>query len=134
MAEIVDRLHHHDTGKRVDPRHAVLVFPACGDDAGGHGAVAVIVPGLVVIVEEVPADRVVDIAVVIVVDAVAGDFLRVVPQAVLVDVLMVPVETGVDDGDHDRLGIAFDKPPGGIGAGIQADALQRPLIRIILAP
>ena len=55
MAEIVDGLEDHQPGERIDPGHAVLVVPAAGDDAGHEGAVAVVVPGLVVAVEESPS-------------------------------------------------------------------------------
>jgi hypothetical protein len=94
----------------------------------------VIVPGQVVAIEEVPADDVVDIAVLVVVDAVAHELLRIAPQAVPVDVLVIPVEPAVDDRDNDRLGIRLDQPPRRLRRGVEPDPVQSPLVGEILAP
>ena len=64
-------------------------------------AVVVVVVRVGVVVDEVPAVDVVDVAVAVVVDAVAGDLTGVGPDVGL-QVGMVEVDTGVDYCHHDR--------------------------------
>ena len=78
------------------------------------GAVAVIVAvhiDLVVPVVEVPAVHVVHIAVVVIVDAVAGDLVLVDPESAG-EILVGGVHTGVDQGDHHVPAAAVIDGPG----------------------
>jgi hypothetical protein len=72
-----------------------------GDRAGDVRAVVVIIPGVVVAIDEVPAADVVDLAVAIVVGLVAGDLTRVAPD-VRRQVRVIPGHAAVDHGHHGR--------------------------------
>ena len=65
------------------------------------GAVVVVVVRIGVVVDEVPSVEVVDVAVAVVVDAVAGNLAGVGPDVGL-EVGMVEVDARVNDGHHDR--------------------------------
>src|SRR3546814_13888048 len=80
VTKSVERLEHHDPRVRVDSRHAHAIAAIGGDDPGGNRAVAVMVPRLVVVSQKIPADDVVDIAVAVVVDAVARRLARILPD------------------------------------------------------
>ena len=96
-----------DDAQRHDPRagggpEAAAHDRAAGDDPGDVGAVAAVVGGDAVAVEEVRAVDVVDEAVEVVVDPVAGDLVPVAPHQPL-QRRVRRVDAGVDDGD-DRVG------------------------------
>src|SRR5262249_29703084 len=75
----VQELHRHYLHVPVDAGHADAVVPLGADDPGDVRAVAVVVVGIVVVGNEVPAVDVVDEPVVVVVDSVAGDFAGLRP-------------------------------------------------------
>src|SRR3546814_5076740 len=73
------------------------------------------VPRLVVVSQKIPADDVVDIAVAVVVDAVARRLARILPDIGPIEIGVVPVEPAVDDRDDDRPGIGAELGPGAVG-------------------
>ncbi len=74
MPKVVEALEDHQPCEgRIDAGNAGLVAPVAGDDAGDEGAVAIVIPGLAIALEEIPADDVVDMPLVVVVDAVVGN-------------------------------------------------------------
>ena len=81
-------------------RDADAVVADGADDAGDVGAVAVLVVGVAVLVARVVAVDVVDEAVLVVVEAVAGDLAPVHPQ-VRLEVEVVEIDAGVEDDDGD---------------------------------
>ncbi len=87
-----------------DAGHADAVVAARGDDPGDAGAVAEVVGGLVVALDEVPPAPVVDVAVAVVVDAVvlaaAAGLARVAPQ-VRREVRLAEADARVHHGDLD---------------------------------
>mmetsp|Transcript_58955 Transcript_58955/g.171043 ORF Transcript_58955/g.171043 Transcript_58955/m.171043 type:complete len:1022 (-) Transcript_58955:661-3726(-) len=94
-------LQRHDphTAPR-DAGHAEAVVADAGDRTGAVRAVELVVHRVPVVVREVGAVDIVDVAVPIVVDAVAGDLVRVHPH-LLPQVLVSVVDAGVDDADGD---------------------------------
>src|SRR3546814_5342783 len=115
VTKSVERLEYHDPRVRVDSRHAHAIAAIGGDDPGGNRAVAVMVPRLVVVSQKIPADDVVDIAVAVVVDAVARRLARILPDIGPIEIGVVPVEPAVDDRDDDRPGIGAELGPGAVG-------------------
>lgn len=99
MAEIVDRLQDHQPCKRIDPGHSVGILPAARQDARDKRAVAVIIPRPVVVIDKIPADDVIGISVLVVVDAIAFDFFGVFPDILPIDVLVVPIAGAPIDPD-----------------------------------
>jgi len=93
-----------------DAGDAFAVVYAGTDDAGNVAAVAIPVVDVAVIGSEVPAVDVIDEAVVVVVDVVAGCFARIGPQGAF-EVFVDKVDATVDDGDDD-LGSAEGDVPG----------------------
>ena len=73
-------LQHHDFGLTGDARHTDAIVPDGGNRARDVGAVSVIVGRVGVAVPGVDADDVVDVAVALVVDPVAGDLEGVAPE------------------------------------------------------
>ena len=55
------------------------IVPQCGDSAGGMGAVAIIVAGIIITIRKIPAPHVVHIAVAVIVNAVIRNFSGVGP-------------------------------------------------------
>src|SRR3546814_12997729 len=90
------------------------------------------VPRLVVVSQKIPADDVVDIAVAVVVDAVARRLARILPDIGPIEIGVVPVEPAVDDRDDDRPGIGAELGPAAVGGPAQPAALDRPLV--VMAP
>src|SRR5690606_34440098 len=93
-----------DLGLPVHAGHAGAVVPARGGGAGDVGAVERRGDGAVVVVGVPPVD-VVDVAVPVVVDAVAGDLGGVRPEA---EVGVAELEPVVDDGDGDAGAVGGD--------------------------
>src|SRR3546814_15304810 len=85
------------------------------------------VPRLVVVSQKIPADDVVDIAVAVVVDAVARRLARILPDIGPIEIGVLPVEPAVDDRDDDRPVIGADIGPGAVGGPAQPDAHCPPL-------
>ena len=129
-AVVVEELAGHHLHVPAHPRDARAVVAHRADGARHVGAVARAVHRVVVLVHEVPAVDVVDEAVAVVVDAVAGD-LAGVPPHVGVEVGVAVVDARIDDG-HDECR-ARDRMPGlgRIDVGI-LDAARLP--RVVLAP
>ena len=86
--------------RQARPATPTPLLPRARDDARDVRAVAVVVGGVAVAVDEVGAVDVVDEAVAVVVDAVARHLARVGPQ-VGREVAMGEVDAGVDHGDGD---------------------------------
>src|SRR5262249_46693761 len=80
VAAAVEDLQVHHAGAPRDTGDAHGVVALGGDDAGHVGAVAVVVERVGEVIGEVVAVHVVDVAVVVVVDEVAGDLARVGPE------------------------------------------------------
>ena len=99
-AVVVLEPQRHDGDLPVDPRDAQPVVADGADDARHVSAVAVAVLDVVVVLDEVPAVDVVYEAVVVVVDAVAGNFAGVGPD-VGCQIRVRKVDSGVDHADHD---------------------------------
>ena len=112
---VEDPQRHHLARVR-DADDADAVVADRGDRARDVRAVAVGVVGQVVVVDEVPAVHVVDVAVAVVVDAVARDLARVRPD-VGGEVGVVVLDPGVDDGDDD-VGAAGRRVPGRLGVDV----------------
>ena len=104
-----EELQAHDLDVPVHARHADAVVADAADGAGAVRAVVVVVHGVVVVVREVPAVDVVDEAVGVIVDAVAGDLARVRP-GVGRQVGVRVVDAGVDDRDDHAGGTGEDVP------------------------
>src|SRR5262249_9769888 len=86
------------------------------------GAVALVVHRVGVVVDEVVAVDVIHVAVVVVVDAVAGDLARVGPD-VGGQVGVGVVHAGVEDGDDHTTGAGGDVPRlGGVDVGVRGAA------------
>ena len=96
-----------------------------GDDARHMGTVAVVVVTVAGACDDVDAVVVVDVAVLVIVDAVVGDLVFVAPD-VLGQILVVKVHAGIDDSDDDAGAAAG----GGelLHAVIDAAGVQVPLI------
>src|SRR5262249_24139846 len=109
--------HQFDAGPgNAGDADAVVAHPR--DGAGDVRAVAVVVERFVVVRDEVPAVDVVDEAVAVVVDAVAGDLARVGPD-VGGEVGVVVVDAGVDDRDDDAAARGDGVPRlGGVDVGV----------------
>src|SRR5690606_4921608 len=97
-----------DLGLPVHAGHAGAVVPARGGGAGDVGAVERRGDVAVVVVGVPPVD-VVDVAVPVVVDAVAGDLGGVRPEA---EVGVAELEPVVDDGDGDAGAVGGDAAVG----------------------
>ena len=95
---------------------------------------AVLVPGRSVIGIKIPADGVIDITVHIIVDAIAGNFIFVDPDVVPGNIGVVPVDAAVDKGNDYRRKIIAGCRPGTILAFNKANAFNRPLVIVGLAP
>jgi len=106
VAEVVDRLESHQACERIDTRDACLVVPATGNQPSDESTVTVIVPRLVVAVEEIPANDVLSMT-----GLARTSALRIAPEAFPVDVLVIPVEAGINNRHDDRRAAALDKPP-----------------------
>src|SRR6185312_15796006 len=118
----------------IDAGNPILVLPATGDNAGNHRAVAVKIPRPIIAREEVPTHDVVDVAVFVVVEAIARRFLGIEPNIFPIDVAVVPVKPRIDDSNNYGLGILAHKPPGRIRRGVETDGRQSPLIGKGLTP
>ena len=117
-------------GTPVDPGHAGAVVAPSGDCARHVRAVGIAIHRVAVAVGEVVAVDVVDVAVAIVVDSVAGDFTRVGPD-VLHQVRMRVVDAGIDNAD-DNIAAGLDVPGLG-GVDIRIGSAAR-LARVAEAP
>src|SRR3546814_6138136 len=102
VTKSVERLEHHDPRVRVDSRHAHAIAAIGGDDTGGNRAVAVMVPRLVVVSQKIPADDVVEIAVALVVDAVARRHARILTDNGPIYIGEIPFEPAIDSSDATR--------------------------------
>ena len=102
-------------------RDADTVVADRADGAGAMGAVAVVVHGIVVPVVEIVAVEVVDIAVAVVIHAVAGDLAGIDPH-VGGEVGVGVIDTGVDDHDQ-HAGIAGVVIPGLGGVDVVVGSL-----------
>ena len=122
------RLDGHELHVVGKTHHADVVVGS-GDDAGHMGAVAVVVHAAVASRLQIHAVDVVDAAVAVVIDAVAGDLLGVDPDVVL-EILVGVVHAGVDDGHHHAAVTAGGDAAGAqeIPALLQVAAAQVPLI------
>ena len=122
------RLDGHELHVVGQTHHADVVVGG-GDDAGHVGAVAVVVHAAVASRLQIHAVDVVDVAVAVVVDAVAGDLLGVDPDVVL-EILVGVVHAGVDDGHYHAAVAAGGDAAGAqeIPALLQVAAAQVPLI------
>ena len=120
-AEDLDR---HDARAPGEAGDADAVVAAGRDDARDVRAVAVVVGGVAVAVDEVGPVDVVDDAVAVVVDAVAGHLARIGPQ-VGREVAMGEVDAGVDHGHGDVAARDLRPRAGGAHGPV---ALQRPLV------
>ena len=90
----------HDGDIPGDASDAVGVVANCPDRARNMGAVSIGVHRIGVVVVEVVAVDVIDVAITVIVDAVAGNFTRVDPD-VVGEIRMGVIDAGVDHGDHD---------------------------------
>ena len=100
----VEELERHDRAVPGDAGHADAVVAGRGDRPRDVRSVAVVVRRVVVVVHEVPAAPVVDVAVAVVVEAVrpaARAVLALVDPDVLGEIGVRHVDTGVDDRDGD---------------------------------
>src|SRR5262249_1826177 len=116
VAAAVEDLQVHHAGAPRDTRDAHGVVALGGDDAGHVGAVAVVVERVGEVIGEVVAVHVVDVAVVVVVDEVAGDLARVGPE-VGHQVRMADIHARVEHGDKHRR-ITGRDVPGGLGPDV----------------
>ena len=107
----VEELQGHDLDFPVHPGHADAVVASRADRPRHVRAVVVVVHRVAVVADEVVAVHIVDVSVLVVVDAIAGNLTRVHPH-VRLEVRMVVIDAGVDDGD-DRLAAAGGDVPGG---------------------
>src|SRR5262249_24208377 len=127
----VEELERHEADVPIDAGDADAVVADRPDGAGHVGAVAVVVHGVAVVVHEVVAVDVIDVAVVVVVDAVAGDFAGVGPD-VGGQVGVVVVDAALDDGDGDAAGAGGRVPGlGGVDVGVRGAAA---LAGVVQAP
>jgi hypothetical protein len=117
-----DELERHDPGAPSHAHHAAAVVAHRTDGAGHVRAVAVVVHRVAVAVGEVVAVHIIDVAVAVVVNTIAGDLARVRPD-VRGEVGVRVVDTRVDHRD-DHVGGLGDGVPGlgGIDVGIVAPA------------
>ena len=76
----IKELAGHDFDAPGDAGHAHIVAAAGANDAGNMGAVPVIIHGIAGAGDGINAMDIVDVAVVVVIDAVAGNFARIVPH------------------------------------------------------
>jgi len=90
----------HDANVVVDSDDTDSVVPNCSDDARDVSAMPAIVERVIVIVEKVPPNRIVDVAVVVVVDAVSR-YLSVVRPDVVGEIFVPVVDTRIENGHHD---------------------------------
>ncbi len=126
-----EKLERHEAAAPGDADESGGVVAVGGDGAGAVGAVAVVVVGIAVARVGVEAVDVVDHAVVVVVDAVAGDLGGVDPE-VGREVGMRKMDTAVDDRDNHARGVVGHGPGGGgvdVGPGHAAGAtgvVERP--------
>ena len=95
----VEKLERHDGYLPIDAHHADAVVAHRTDRARHVRAVAVVVHRVGIIIGEVPAHHVVDEAVAVVVDAVAGHLAGIAP-GVGREIRVVVVHAGIDDGDN----------------------------------
>ena len=135
VSAAVAGLDGQDRGPRRDAEPAEVVVRDGGDRAGDVSAVRrAVALHVVVIVEKVPAADVVDVAVAVVVDAVAGDLARV-DEDVGREVGVRVVDAAVDDRDDGALpGRA--RLPGAVGVdvGIGDAAAGSPVITGVFEP
>ena len=106
------------------PTTPIPLLPVARDRAGDVRPVPELVVRQVVAVDEVPAMHVVDVAVVVVVDAVARDLARVGPD-VAGEVGVGQLHPGVDDGDH-HARVPGGRVPGGLGVDVDVALLVEP--------
>ncbi len=99
-AAAAEELAAHDLDVPVHARHADAVVANATDGAGAVRTVVVVVHGVAVVVVGIHTVDVVDVAVGVVVDAVAGDLAGIRP-GIGREVGVRVVDTGVDHGDHD---------------------------------
>ncbi len=125
VAAVVRSLDADQLALGRDARHSNRVVLRRRDDPGARRPVAVVVVGVVVAVREVPAVDVVDVAVAVVVDPVAGDLARIRPR-VRRKVGMRVVEPRVHHRDDDRR-IALDRVPSLVGLDVDHVPLVGPV-------
>ena len=99
-AAVAEELEGHQLGIPVNAHDALAVIAARGDRARHMGAVGVAVVRIAVPVGEVVAVDIVDVAVAVVIQAVAGNLARIDPH-VIDQVRMGVIDSGVDDAHHD---------------------------------
>jgi len=107
------RLHHlddHDATIPAHPGHADTVVGFGNSYAGDFGAVAVVIIDLIGLGDEIPAVNVVNVAIVVVVDAIVGCLARIAPQSAN-QIGMVNVDAGIQHG-NDYCRRAGDDVPG----------------------
>ena len=100
----------HEVDQPVNAAYAFIIAPLRPDNAGNVGAVTflVIILGLVILIDKIPAVDIVNIAVVIIVDPVGflvapfsiqTDFAEILPQ-IIDQIGMVQVDPGINGGNH----------------------------------
>ena len=97
---VAEELQCHQLGVPVDPHHPLAVVARRSDRAGDVGSVGVNVHRIAIVIGEVIAVDIVDVAVAVVIDVVAGDFARVGPD-VGDQIGVRVVDAGIDNADHD---------------------------------
>src|SRR5262249_36774021 len=125
--------HELQGGQRdapVDAGDANTVVAGGPDDAGDVGAVVVVVEGVVVVVDEVPADEVVLVAVVVVIDPIdpagVSEEVAGIDVAIVVEVAGlagVGGEIEVSDGPDAIAVSIYDAQRRGDLAGVEPDVL-----------
>ena len=117
-----EELEGHDLDTPIDAGNADAVVAHRADGARDVGAVAVVVHRVSIVVEEIVAADVIDVAVAVIILAVAGDLARVGPDVGL-QVGVVVVDAGVYDGHHRLAGAGGFVPClGSIDVGIEGAA------------
>src|SRR5712692_11513044 len=110
--EKIQSAKRHDSHATIDSRNSLSVIHGCCHDSRREGSMAVIVPRVVVSFDEIPADDIVHVTVLVVVHAVTGNLFRVDPDVFLGDFRMNVIETGIDDGHDDGILFAGLNIPG----------------------
>ena len=129
FAFLIRGLNGHNDRAGVDPGDADTVIIFGGDDTGNERPVAADVGEVVVLIQEIPTVDIVNEAVVVVINAVTGDFFGIFPD-ILRRVRMGHVQARIDDGDNDIFLVRVNDIPRRIGIipWREADFLNAPLV------
>ena len=118
-------LQRHDSSGPAHAGYVEFVVPDRRDDAGAMCAVAVVVYRVAGVVREIVAVYIVDVAILVIVDARRAVEFDIVDPQITLQVAMVVVHAGVDDGDNHFLTAAA-----GVPRLRRTDFGQRPLVRV----